>query len=401
MPGANVWHFTAAGRAAVMDGSNRGINGVTFTRMAIGTGQGPGGAADDARVALRQQVGVENLGGSTAVEGRVAVEAAFTPANTVDVTEVGVFARVGAGAEFLAAYWTDGGRAIARAGGGDTIVLAGVLDLQSAAADVNVALAPALTLNPPTRRSTDLVDFPGPLVAGRFLQVNAAADAVDQKTAAQVLSTLLSGLASERFLRTVITGGQRQLEGVTLNALAIELMGLAITLRVFQASQVVNANAAARRWLVFAWGGGGGGGGVGNDGAAGGESSLVGAGVDVIAGGGAHGQRSYNQSANPNQGTLGAPVISSGSLAGAAAVGVAIPGAGAAGGEAARLAGHGAGTDAGAGLSGALVIALATPTPAGMYAVTVGAGGAGGAGGAVVPAGAGGAGGVAIVEFIP
>ncbi len=146
----NVWRFTNAGRAAIMDGANRGVADVQFRTMAIGSGFGPGGAADDARTALRAQVATAATSGTTAVQGRIALQATFAPAAVVAVTEVGVMARVGdAGAEFLAAYWTDGGRVIARGGNGSTIVLAGSIDLQAAAADVDVTLQPALTITPP------------------------------------------------------------------------------------------------------------------------------------------------------------------------------------------------------------------------------------------------------------
>ena len=148
---ANVWRLTDAARDAIMDGDNRGTAAVQLTQMAIGSGMGPGGAADDARTALRNEVARTAVGGTTQVAHRIAVEAAFTPDAAVDVTEVGVFARVGAGgAEFLFAYWTDGGRVASRAGGsGDRIVLAGVFDLQNSSADVNVTLQPRLTITPP------------------------------------------------------------------------------------------------------------------------------------------------------------------------------------------------------------------------------------------------------------
>ena len=425
--GANIWRVTAAGRTAIMDAANRGTNAVRFTTMVIGAGSGPGGAADDARVALRQPSGAAvNVGGSTMVQGRVALQATFTRNAEVEVTEVGLFARIGVGAEFLAAYWTDGGRVAATVVAAQPTTLAGVVDLQAAAADVDVTLAPALTLLPPTRTLLDLLDTPAAFLSGRFWRTNADGDAVVQETPAGTLSALLGGLAADRYLRTVVNGGVRGFEGRTLEQLAQDLMGLAITLRTFTASSVLVANAFPRRWIVAAWGAGGGGGAVytadyGDLGAeipdatlgactgrSGGETRLSGGGFAVVADGGAGGVRGVIRSAGAAAVPVSAPVpgaVAAGSVTGNNAAGVVVPGAGASGGLSGRQAGYRWGIDPpDPGSPGALVLALATPVPGGQYAVTVGAAGAGGQtnNSNLMRDGAlGGGGGVAVIEFIP
>ena len=403
--GANIWHVTAAGRAALMDGNNRGSREVQFTTMAIGTGSGPGGAADDAVVALRQQVGAaENVSGSTMVQGRVAVQATFNRAMEVEVAEVGVFARIGQGAEFLAAYWTDGGRIAATVVAAQPTVLAGVVDLQTAAADVAVTLEPALTLNPPAATFVELTDTPAALISGRILRVNGAGDAVGQETPASVLSALLGGLPAPRYLRTRIAGGVRSLEAFTPAQLADTLAGLGVALRVFTAAGNLAAPAAARRWLIVASGGGGGGGGSGAlaVGAAGDATTVVGPGVSVEAQGGAGGRRGIEAQISAVQGVAPPPALAAGTVTGSRAGGVALSGAGVSGGQVPQFElsyntggssrRHVAPTPGGA---GGLVLALATPTPSAAYAVVVGAGGAGGNLGQ-----AGAAGAVAVLEFI-
>ena len=186
MAAANLWRITDAGRAALADGQNRGVREIQFASLAVGSGSGPGGAGDDARTALRTQTDTGVLTGSTSLAGRIALQATIVATAAYDVTEVGLFARIGAaGQPFLAAYWTDGGRAVAAASGaGDTLVLAGVIDLQAAAADVTVTVAPALTLNAPV-----------------------------------TLSELLAGLADDAFVRVALAGGVRSLVGLTASEL--------------------------------------------------------------------------------------------------------------------------------------------------------------------------------------
>ena len=147
---SRVIGILAAGRAAVADSGNAGLNAVTITRVALGSGLKPDGANDGARAALRNQRDAAGAVGAPAVAGDVAVRADVEPSATYSVTEVGIFARIGdAGAEFLFAYWAaeSAADAIAAAvSGGATIVLATVLRVAGSDADVDVSPAVDLTI---------------------------------------------------------------------------------------------------------------------------------------------------------------------------------------------------------------------------------------------------------------
>ena len=141
--------ITDAGRAALADGTNRGTNAIRLTKMAIGDGSGPGGAADDGRTALRDQKMVVALGGSTMVSGRIAVKGEFQPTEAWDVTELGLLGRVGNGAEELYAYWTHATDTLASTLAGTRLVIAGSLDIQPAAAEVTVNVDASISLGDP------------------------------------------------------------------------------------------------------------------------------------------------------------------------------------------------------------------------------------------------------------
>ena len=146
--------ITDAGRAALADGANRGTNAIRLTKMAIGDGSGPGGAADDGRTALRNQRAVAALGGTTMVSGRIAVRGEFNPTEAYGVSELGLLGRVGNGAEELYAYWTDGGELLASTVGGTRLVIAGSLDIAAAAAEVTVTIDASISLGDPALSGT-------------------------------------------------------------------------------------------------------------------------------------------------------------------------------------------------------------------------------------------------------
>lgn len=146
--------ITDAGREALADGENRGTNAVRLTKMAIGDGSGPGGAADDGRTALRNQRAVVALGGSTAVAGRIAVRGEFQPAAAYGVTELGLLGQVGTDPEILVAYWTDDGERLASTVAGTRLVIAGSLDIAPAAAEVTVNVDASVSLGDPALSAT-------------------------------------------------------------------------------------------------------------------------------------------------------------------------------------------------------------------------------------------------------
>ena len=128
--------ITDLGRAALADGANRGTNAIRLTKMVIGDGLGPGGAADDGITALRKQRAVAALDGTSTVSGRIAVRGEFNPAEAYGVSEVGLLGQVGQGAEELYAYWTDGGKLLA-----------------STAAEVTVTISAEVSLGDPEQRA--------------------------------------------------------------------------------------------------------------------------------------------------------------------------------------------------------------------------------------------------------
>ena len=135
-----VLRLTTAGAALLADDGNAGADAVNLLRVQVGSGSGPGGPADDGRTALRQPQDAADLVGSRD-GGQISVVGRVEPATSYDVTELGLWARVGAaGADTLLAYWT--GAAVAAAVPNGVIDVRGALDLRSAEADV------ALTVDP-------------------------------------------------------------------------------------------------------------------------------------------------------------------------------------------------------------------------------------------------------------
>ena len=77
--------LTNAGRAALADGSNRALRAIEIHSVEIGSSAGPGGAADDARIALRARIATLPATGVTTVPGRVIVTGEYRPSATVTV----------------------------------------------------------------------------------------------------------------------------------------------------------------------------------------------------------------------------------------------------------------------------------------------------------------------------
>ena len=142
--------LTAAGAAAIADGANIGLSGVTFTRLATGAGTGTGDQS--ARTALEDERDIVAVTGAASTPARIALRADYSPSETYAVTEIGLFARVGAaGEEFLAAYWIGASAtdAAAAAAPNTALVIAGVIEVASAAADVTVTPAVNIAVGVP------------------------------------------------------------------------------------------------------------------------------------------------------------------------------------------------------------------------------------------------------------
>ena len=183
--------LTDAGRAAMMDGTNRQTNAVQLRSMQIGDGMGPGGEMDDSRAALRSERNSEVVVGTTMVSGRLALRGDFAPTDVYSVTEVGLIARIGAGGnEFLFAYLavpsaTD---AIATTVVNTTLIIAGVIDVTNSAAEINVTVAASITFAGPGT-FVELSDVPGVITADRYLRGNNTATAVVWDEAPPVVAT--------------------------------------------------------------------------------------------------------------------------------------------------------------------------------------------------------------------
>ena len=184
--------LTDAGRAAIMDATNRQIRKIQIRSLAIGTGTGPGGADDDARTTLRAEVMRAALTGTTVVRGRLALRADFTPTNNFTVTEAGLVARIGgSGAEFLLAYWAapSADTALAPAVANVSLVIVTALDVTQAAAEIVVTVGATITFASPPTALLALTDTPAAYIAARYARVNAAGDAMLWDEAPPVVAT--------------------------------------------------------------------------------------------------------------------------------------------------------------------------------------------------------------------
>lgn len=183
--------LTDAGRAALADATNRAVNNVQLRSFAIGSGTGPGGEMDDSRAALRSQQNRADLTGTTLVSGRLAVRAEFAPTSVFAVTEAGILARIGdAGAEFLLAYWAvaDVADALATTISGVTLIVAGVLDVTHAAAEVDVTVSADITFGGPGTLVA-LTDAPDQFDADKYFRANNAGTAGIWDEAPPVVAT--------------------------------------------------------------------------------------------------------------------------------------------------------------------------------------------------------------------
>ena len=173
--------LTDAGRTAMADGGNRELENVQLIALAIGDGVGPGGAADDVRTQLRSQRHREAVTGTSMTSGRLAVRATYEPTATYAVTEAGIIARVGdTGAEFLLAYWAVAAAAdaVATTVSGTTLVVAGVIDVTHAAAEVAVTVSADITFGG-AGSLAGLEDTPDAIAPHLYARGNAGGTAIE------------------------------------------------------------------------------------------------------------------------------------------------------------------------------------------------------------------------------
>ena len=183
--------LTDAGRSALADETNVQLAEVQIRKLALGSGKGPGGSADDDRTTLRTQELVEAVAGDDTGPDRVAFTGTFNPVTDFKVTEAGVIARVGdAGAEFLLAYWavqTDA-EALTSAHTGTKLVISGTLDITNSAADVAITVDASVTLAG-AAKLTGLSDTPAAIGAAKYVRGNNAGTAVEFDEAPPTVAT--------------------------------------------------------------------------------------------------------------------------------------------------------------------------------------------------------------------
>ena len=368
--------LTSAARLAIAPGGAE-TRAVRLTRIAIGAGRGPGGAADADRVALRnpRDAGAVVAGDASGI-ARLTGSATIAPTGAYSVGEVGVFGRTVAsdgalGDEILLAFWTHPSEVLAAAVVGAAIVIAVVVDVRAGSASTTITTSAPISF-PAPQALTDLADTPGVLAEG-LLRVSADEDAVAIARAGDVVAQL-SQQAPMRLLA-------------------------------FDAAGAVVAPAAVCTWLVAAWGAGGGG--LGNDDTA----AIVSArpAGEVLPGAGTATQLSLPASAvvvaaggTPRSG-LRAEAAWRTDAGGVSVGDLIIPGAGAAGGRGYKGAQgyrYSNWYSGATGRAGDFVLAVIRPRSGERYSVTIGAGGRGGRFKPTTPPGlAGSPGRLLIVEF--
>lgn len=187
--------LTAAGRAALADASHRATQAVQLRRLAIGTGTAPAGTDDSARTALRAQRAIVAVTGDTTVPARIAVRADYAPDAAYSVTEIGLFARVGAaGAEFLFGYWVAASTAAAAAAAVDgvALVVAGIVEITQSAADVDVTLSLTIRVGAPGQATETAL---GILEIATAAEARAGTDTERAITPATLEAVLAGGLS--------------------------------------------------------------------------------------------------------------------------------------------------------------------------------------------------------------
>ena len=132
--------WTDAGRAALASAAHVGVAAVKLTHLAIGDGQGAGGAADDNRTTLRNERHRAALSGAAATD-KIAARADFNPDATYGITEAGVFGTAGSPATpALYLYWSDSGKEAGKAAAGTALAIAAVIGFPGTPADVAVTV---------------------------------------------------------------------------------------------------------------------------------------------------------------------------------------------------------------------------------------------------------------------
>ena len=207
-------HFelTTAGLAALT--TDQGTAAVQIRRIQLGSG-----GRDDLSAANRAALETPRdsapvAGSAGSIDSGVLLSAEVAATAGYQVTEIGIWARIGdAGVEFLLAYWASSTPAAA-AVTGVTLLVPAALQIVDAAADVTVTVSPSLTLAG-VGTYLGLPDTPNALVAGAYQRVTSPNPvALESVSRAQVLDDLLGQLNGEGNTK-VLRGGRSWYELLT------------------------------------------------------------------------------------------------------------------------------------------------------------------------------------------
>ena len=254
-------YLTTLARNQLAAADGPALAALTLTRLQAGSGSGPGGAMDAGRVALRTPRDAAAVVELDAPDGVLAVAAEITGTDVYDVDEVGLFGRVGAGAELLVAYWSAGGAAIGGLAIGSILELTATLGIQDDTA------APVVL--------SQIVPGP-PGLPGDCSQTEA--DLVDCQAARTAAETARDACQADLMTRTVnldTCEGARDGALADLAACRTALLGEHLVTEA-GTTRFAWPWGAATRALVLAYGGGGGGGSISysHDGRPGAETTV-------------------------------------------------------------------------------------------------------------------------------
>ena len=227
-----VLRLSDLGRNAVLDADNVGTQAVRITKLALGAGSGTGGADDDGRTTLRDQRDIADITGSAAVAGQIAVRAEINSATAYAATEMGLFAQIGAGQEFLFAYWTDDGEVFVNKPASLALIVAAAVVIARSPAAVTVTVAPNLTVGA-VSTLLDLTDGPSSYVNAARHKVAVKADGSGFEFVEGLLPHEVASAdevaALSSLTKAVVPGRIAPLLPARLDTIADPNMGLALT----------------------------------------------------------------------------------------------------------------------------------------------------------------------------
>ena len=210
--------WTDAGRAALAGAAHVGVAAVKLTHLAIGDGQGAGGAADDSLAALRNERHRAELSGEAATD-KIAARADFAPDATYGITEAGVFGTAGAAKiPALYLYWSDSGKEAGKAADGTALAIAAVIEFPGAPADVTVTVGGTIkfgNVDPATATAFGSTRYATAVETGD-------GTAADRSVTPKGLHSAAGKLAAALFSGTVDDGTVYQLKGAADDKLVVE-----------------------------------------------------------------------------------------------------------------------------------------------------------------------------------